>query len=102
MIRTDTNTNTNTNISNTNTNTNTNTNINTQTNIIHSKIVVNNELEQMKSEIENKVNPKTLNESMYLLSKPNLLLNRMQEGADLFKEKTGRDMSYAEMRRMYG
>lgn len=90
MVRTDTNTNTN--ISNTN----------TQSNIIHSKIVVNNELEQLKCEIENKVNPKTLNESMYLLSNPELLLHTMQEGADLFKEKTGRDMSCSEMRRMYG
>jgi D-serine dehydratase len=84
MIRTETNTNTN--ITNTNTNiSNTNiSNTNTQTNIIHSKIVVNNELEQMKSEIENKVNPKTLNESMYLLSNPELLLDRMKEGSDLF------------------
>jgi hypothetical protein len=90
MIRTETNTNTNI------------TNTNTQANIIHSKIIVNNELEQLKSEIENKVNPKTLNESMNLLSNPELLLHTMQEGADLFKEKTGRHMSYSEMRRMYG
>ena len=38
-------------------------------------------------------------------SKPeigNLLLNIMQTGADEFKEKTGRNMTYSEMRQMFG
>ena len=32
----------------------------------------------------------------------NLLLNIIQIGANDFKEKTGRDMTYAEMREMFG
>jgi hypothetical protein len=32
----------------------------------------------------------------------NLLLNIMQTGADEFKEKTGRNMTYSEMRYMFG
>ena len=32
----------------------------------------------------------------------NLLLNIMQTGADEFKEKTGRNMTYSEMREMFG
>lgn len=32
----------------------------------------------------------------------NLLINIMQTGADEFKEKTGRNMTYSEMRYMFG
>jgi hypothetical protein len=32
----------------------------------------------------------------------NALINIMQQGADEFKEKTGRHMTYSEMRQMYG
>ncbi len=32
----------------------------------------------------------------------NLLLNIIQTGANEFKEKTGRNMTYAEMREMFG
>ena len=31
-----------------------------------------------------------------------VLVNIMQKGADEFKEKTGRNMTYSEMRQMYG
>ena len=64
--------------------------------------ILDNELASLKSEIEENVNPKTIQESIYLLSNPEQLISRMQQGADLFKEKTGRNMSYAEMREMYG
>jgi hypothetical protein len=60
------------------------------------------ELDVLKSEIEKTVNPKTIKESMYLLSNPDELISRMQQGADMFKEKTGRNMTYSELRQMYG
>jgi hypothetical protein len=60
------------------------------------------ELDVLKSEIEKAVNPTTIKESMYLLSNPDELISRMQQGADMFKEKTGRNMTYSEMRQMYG
>ena len=60
------------------------------------------ELDVLKSEIEKAVNPKTIEESMYLLSNRDELISRMQQGADIFKEKTGRNMTYSELREMYG
>ena len=60
------------------------------------------ELDVLKSEIEKAVNPKTIEESMYLLSNRDELINRMQQGANMFKEKTGRNMTYSELREMYG
>jgi hypothetical protein len=41
------------------------------------------------------VSPLTLNAS-------NIFIKIMQDGAEQFKEKTGRNMTYAEMRRLYG
>ena len=64
--------------------------------------ISDNEISCLKAEIEENVNPKTIQESIYLLSNPEQLISRTQEGAELFKEKTGRNMSYAEMREMYG
>jgi hypothetical protein len=66
------------------------------------KTISDDELKYLKSKIEEQVNPKTIQESMYLLKNPNILINRMQQGADMFKEKTGRNMTYSEMRQMYG
>jgi hypothetical protein len=60
------------------------------------------ELDVLKSEIEKAVNPKTIEESMYLLSNPDKLISIMQQGANMFKEKTGRNMTYSELREMYG
>ena len=60
------------------------------------------DLDVLKSEIEKAVNPKTIEESIYLVSNPNILINRMQQGANMFKEKTGRNMTYSELRQMYG
>ena len=60
------------------------------------------ELDVLKSEIEKAVNPKTIEESMYLLLNRDILISRMQQGANMFKEKTGRNMTYSELREMYG
>ena len=66
------------------------------------KSIFNFELNVLKSEIEKAVNPKTIKESIYLLSNQDILISRMQQGADMFKEKTGRNMTYSELREMYG
>ena len=60
------------------------------------------ELDVLKSEIEKAVNPKTNEESIYLFLNQDILISRMQQGADIFKEKTGRNMTYSELRQMYG
>ena len=66
------------------------------------KSIFNFELNVLKSEIEKAVNPKTIEESIYLLSNQDILISRMQQGANMFKEKTGRNMTYSELREMYG
>jgi hypothetical protein len=73
------------------------TNINANTN----KLVEPN-LQAIMKKIETDVNPKTMQEGLGLLNKPDELIGRLQTGADVFKEQTGRNMTYSEMRQMFG
>lgn len=59
-------------------------------------------LQTIMKKIETDVNPKTLKEGLGLLTKPDELIGRLQAGADMFKEQTGRNMTYSEMRQMFG
>ena len=59
-------------------------------------------LQAIMKKIETDVNPKTLKEGLWLLTKPDELIGRLQAGADMFKEQTGRNMTYSEMRQMFG
>jgi hypothetical protein len=59
-------------------------------------------LQAIMKKIETDVNPKTVKEGLGLLSKPDELIGRLQAGADMFKEQTGRNMTYSEMRQMFG
>ena len=77
-----------------NTNTNTNTSSTATTN--------NVDVTGLIKSIEQAVNPKTMAEGIKLLDNPDKLVGLMQAGADQFKEKTGRNMTYSEMRQMYG
>ena len=52
--------------------------------------------------IETDINPKTMSEGVALLNNPDALIGRLQAGADAFKEQTGRNMTYLEMRQMFG
>jgi hypothetical protein len=75
-----------------------------------SLIKENNKLNEIKNKIEADAEKKVvdLNKTINSLDdfkKPeigNLLINIMKTGADEFKEKTGRNMTYSEMRYMYG
>jgi len=66
--------------------------------------------DEIKAKIEHDAEKKViqLNNNINSLndySKPeigDLLLNIMKTGADEFKEKTGRNMTYSEMREMFG
>ena len=60
------------------------------------------DLTQIMNNISNNVNPKTVNEGLKLVTKPDELIARLQSGADQFKEQTGRKMTYSEMRQMFG
>ena len=59
-------------------------------------------LQAIMKKIETDVNPKTLKEGLALLNNPDALVGRLQSGADMFKEQTGRNMTYLEMRQMFG
>ena len=59
-------------------------------------------LQAIMKKIETDVNPKTLKEGLALLNNPDALVGRLQAGADMFKEQTGRNMTYLEMRQMFG
>jgi hypothetical protein len=59
-------------------------------------------LQAIMKKIETDVNPKTMQEGIALLNNPDALVGRLQAGADMFKEQTGRNMTYSEMRQMFG
>jgi hypothetical protein len=60
------------------------------------------DLTQIMNNISNNVNPKTTQEGLKLVTRPDELIARLQSGADQFKEQTGRQMTYSEMRQMFG
>jgi hypothetical protein len=72
-----------------------------------------NELEKIKKNIEEKTEKKVLEgyitgkiaitrDKTKIQKNQDVLINIMQQGANEFKEKTGRPMTYSEMREMYG
>ena len=67
-----------------------------------SSITTTSDLTQIMNNISNNVNPKTVNEGLKLVTSPDELIARLQSGADQFKEQTGRNMTYSEMRQMFG
>ena len=67
-----------------------------------SSITTTSDLTQIMNNISNNVNPKTTQEGLKLVSRPDELIARLQSGADQFKEQTGRNMTYSEMRQMFG
>ena len=77
-------------------------NTNTNTNINNNIKPTEPNLQKIMKKIESDVNPKTLKEGLGLLTKPDELIGRLQAGADMFKEQTGRNMTYSEMRQMFG
>jgi hypothetical protein len=60
------------------------------------------EMEKVMNDIETTVNFTSIDESMHALNNPEILLNRIQNAFNTFKEKTGRNMTYSEMRYMMG
>jgi len=60
------------------------------------------DLQTIMADIEKTVNFNTVEEGLGLACCPELLANRIQTAFDTFKEKTGRGMTYNEMRYMMG
>ena len=65
-------------------------------------------LQDVMKDLEQKVNPKSVAEGINILTtidKTNdqsILLKPMQDGANEFKKRVGRNMTYSEMREMWG
>jgi len=65
-------------------------------------------LEQIMADLEKKVNPKSVQEGIALTAaaavtkNSSILLGPMERGAKEFEERTGRPMTYMEMRMMWG
>ena len=89
---------------------NKNTTISTKRRSRRNKIKKINKIEEIKSKIEADAEKKVINLNKTIKSfddfkKPeigDLLINIMKCGSDEFKEKTGRNMTYSEMREMFG
>ena len=70
--------------------------------------VLKETLQDVMTDLEQKVNPKSVAEGINILTtieKTNdqsILLKPMQDGANEFKQRVGRNMTYSEMREMWG
>ena len=65
-------------------------------------------VKEIKKELEKKVNPKSIQDGISKLSTSvlnnddSILFDPMKKGSEEFKLKTGRNMTYSEMREMWG
>jgi hypothetical protein len=70
--------------------------------IQHDKQSDKSNLQEVMKDIENRVNPKSLQETGKLLSEPAKLESIIQSAFTEFQSKVGRPMTYSEMREMMG
>jgi hypothetical protein len=66
------------------------------------KNLSHDELQNVMLDIEDTVNFNSMDEGLNALDDPNIIFSRIQTAFDTFKEKTGRQMTYNEMRHMMG
>ena len=70
--------------------------------ISNPKNLSNQQVQEIMSDIEQAVNFSSTDEGLVALTTPDILTSRIQNAFDTFKEKTGRTMTYSEMRHMMG
>lgn len=66
------------------------------------KPITNEELQTIKKDIETTYNFSSNEKGIESVETPNILLNTLKKGFTEFKEKTGRNMTYLEIREMMG
>jgi hypothetical protein len=65
-------------------------------------------VEEVIKDLEQKVNPKSIQDGIALMgvalknNNSTILVEPMKKGAEEFKERVGRNMTYSEMRAMWG
>ena len=64
--------------------------------------IIDLDLEKVMNNIENTANFNSIEESLHALNYPDTIFTRLQNAFNTFKEATGRQMSYSEMRNMMG
>lgn len=57
-------------------------------------------LDEIKQNIQETIRFKNLEDSLQAINNPDILLKRLEKGLILFREQTGRKITYAEMRDM--
>lgn len=57
-------------------------------------------LDEIKQNIQEMIRCKNLEDSLKALNNPDILLKRIEQGLTLFRQQTGRKITYAEMRDM--
>ena len=72
------------------------------TNHNSNKDLSHDELQNVMLEIEDTVNFNSMEEGLDTLDDPDIIFSRIQTAFNTFKEKTGRQMTYSEMRQMMG
>ena len=60
------------------------------------------DIEKVMSDIEKTANFNSVEESIYALNNPDTIFTKLQMAFETFKELTGRQMTYSEMREMMG
>ena len=60
------------------------------------------DLEKVMSHIEKTANFNSVEESIHALNNPDIIFTKLQMAFETFKELTGRQMTYSEMREMMG
>jgi hypothetical protein len=66
------------------------------------KDLSHDELQNVMLDIEDTVNYTSMEEGLNALDNPDIIFSRIQTAFNTFKEKTGRQMTYSEMRQMMG
>lgn len=60
------------------------------------------DIEKVMSDIEKTANFNSIEESIHALNNPDIIFTKLQMAFETFKELTGRQMTYSEMREMMG
>ena len=72
------------------------------TTLTNATISTHIDVERIKKDIEEQVNPKSISAGIRLLNNPNQIQSIMQSAYAEFEQKTGRQKNYSEMREMMG
>jgi hypothetical protein len=77
-------------------------NVNMEQDPLKEETIVDLDLEKVMTDIEKTANFNSAEEGLHALNNPDTIFTRLQNAFNIFKEATGRQMTYSEMRQMMG